>query len=148
MKVYIYYAKKTMNFLFYNSIKSIYTEDAMSFVSLNIIFWAVINGILAGGYAKWEKQNVMILLSTFITTTTAVILWNWMIVFTKATIYLNVDHPIFRISWADFLDGVSVFALVSFILGTFILRNEKAIIIAKIAIVSSLITIFTDIFFF
>ncbi|HBK96803.1 MAG TPA: hypothetical protein DD001_05445 [Microcoleaceae bacterium UBA10368] len=58
-------------------------------------------------------------IATAVTTAVASILWNWSIEFNQSTIHLNVDHPYLRISWADALNGICVFALIS-IFGGFI----------------------------
>jgi hypothetical protein len=76
------------------------------------------------------------------------ILWNWSIEFNRSTIYLNVDHPYLRISWADALNGVCVFSLTVLVLGLFIAPQESAQKVAKIAGVAAILTIFTDTFFF
>lgn len=81
-------------------------------------------------------------------TAIASIFWNWSIAFNPSTIHLNVDHPYLRISWADALNGICVYALTAFVLGTFINGQEPAWAIAKIAGIAALLTVFTDTFFF
>jgi hypothetical protein len=61
---------------------------------------------------------------------------------------LNVDHPIFRISWADAFNGVGVFALVRLMLSLWVNPQSSARVIAQIAGIASIVTIFTDTFFF
>jgi hypothetical protein len=75
-------------------------------------------------------------------------LWNWSIVFNQSTIHLNVDHPYLRISWADGLNGMSVFALNALVLGLWVNAKEQASIVVKISGIAALVTIFTDTFFF
>jgi hypothetical protein len=87
-------------------------------------------------------------LATAATTALASILWNWSIEFNHSTVYLNVDHPWFRISWADLMNGICVLALTSFVLGMFVNRLQPAGLNARIAGLAALVTIFTDIFFF
>jgi hypothetical protein len=75
-------------------------------------------------------------------------IWNWSIEFSQATIHLNVDHPYLRISWADTLNGVCVFALNAVVLGFWVIPQSQASIAVKIAGIASLVTILTDTFFF
>jgi hypothetical protein len=75
-------------------------------------------------------------------------LWNWSIEFNQSTVYLNVDHSYLRISCADTLNGVCVFALTSLVLGLWANPQGQATTVAKIAGIAALWTIFTDTFFF
>ena len=87
-------------------------------------------------------------ITTGLTTAIGSILWNWSIEFNRSTIYLNVDHPYLRISWADALNGVCVFSLIVLVLGLFVVPQESAQKVIKIAGVAALWTIFADTFFF
>jgi hypothetical protein len=87
-------------------------------------------------------------IATGLTTAIGSILWNWSIEFNQSTIHLNVDHPYLRISWADALNGVCVFSLTVLVLGLFVVPQESAQKVAKIAGVAALWTIFTDTFLF
>ena len=78
----------------------------------------------------------------------AVILWNWSIAFNQSTIYLNVDAPIFRISWADALDAVCVFACTALILGAVVNREAPAEWVVKVTGLAALVTLVTDVFLF
>ena len=115
-----------------------------------IFLWSVLNGLIVVGLLKLLKIRASrsTLTATAITTAIASILWNWSIEFNRSTIYLNVDHPYLRISWADFFNGVCVFALTALVLGAWIDREEPARAVAKISSIAALLTIFTDIFFF
>ena len=117
-------------------------------LSSNMMFWAFVIGFLSALIVKLKGVSLTATISLFLTVTATVILWNWMIEFTKATVYLNVDHPIFRISWADFFDGVSVFSTTALLLGGGVLKNEKASLIIRFASIAAVITIFIDIYFF
>ncbi len=81
-------------------------------------------------------------------TAIASILWNWSIEFNKSTVYLNIDHPYLRISWADSLNGVCVFALTSLVLGALTDKQSPALRVVKMAGIAALVTLFTDTFFF
>jgi hypothetical protein len=115
-----------------------------------IFFWSFLNGTIALGVLKLlnnpiSRKNQV---ATALTTAIASILWNWSIEFNQSTIYLNVDHPIFRISWADAFNGIGVFAFVSLVLGFWVNPGHSAITIARIAGIAAIVTIVTDTFFF
>jgi len=120
------------------------------FLTPYIALWSIFNGLLTIVLLQLLqlKTNRLTKLATAATTAIASILWNWSIEFNQSTIYLNVDHPIFRISWADFLDGVCIFALTALVLGLWVNPQSPAAIVVKIAGVAALVTIFTDTFFF
>jgi hypothetical protein len=115
-----------------------------------ILLWSVFNGLLAIGLLRLLniKTSHVTKLATISTTAIASILWNWSIEFNKSTIHLNVDHPFLRISWADALNGVCVFALTSLVLGGWVEQQGPAVTVIKIAGVAAIITILTDTFFF
>jgi hypothetical protein len=120
------------------------------FLTPYILGWSILNGLIVVGLLKLLKLKTSrkTLIATALTTAIASILWNWSIAFNQATIHLNVDHPYLRISWADALNGICVYALTVFVLGTFINPQETARVIAKIAGIAALLTVFTDTFFF
>jgi hypothetical protein len=115
-----------------------------------IFCWSLVNGLVAIGLCYLLKMRLSQSTQIAIGLTTAIgsILWNWSIEFNRSTIYLNVDHPYLRISWADALNGVCVFGLTVLVLGLSIVPQESAQKVAKIAGVAALWTIFTDTFFF
>jgi hypothetical protein len=114
-----------------------------------IFLWSIANGFITLGLLKLLKIRTepITKIATVITTALASILWNWSIEFNRSTIHLNVDHPYLRISWADALNGVCVFALVSLVLSS-IDRQSSAFSVCQIASIAALLTIFTDTFFF
>jgi hypothetical protein len=120
------------------------------FLTPYIFVWSILNGLIVVGLLKLLKLKTVrkTLIATALTTAISSILWNWSIVFNQSTIYLNVDHPYLRISWADTLNGICVYALTAFVLGIFISPQEPARVIAKIAGIAALLTVFTDTFFF
>jgi hypothetical protein len=120
------------------------------FLTPYIVLWSILNGLLTIGLLRWLNRKISRLtqLATAATTAIASILWNWSIAFNQSTIYLNVDHPYLRISWADALNGVCVYALTTFVLGMFIDTQEPARRTAKIAGIAALLTVLTDTFFF
>jgi hypothetical protein len=120
------------------------------FLTPYILGWSILNGLIVVGLLKLLrlKTSHTTLIATALTTAIASILWNWSIEFNQSTIHLNVDHPYLRISWADALNGICVFALTSFVLGAFINQREPARAIAKISGIAALLTLFTDTFFF
>ena len=118
------------------------------FLTPYVALWSILNGLLTIGLWLSIKTSRLTKLATALTPAIASILWNWSIEFNQSTIHLNVDHPIFRISWADALNGVCVFALTSLVLGFWINRQSQAATVVQIAGVAALITIFTDTFFF
>jgi hypothetical protein len=120
------------------------------FLTPYIFLWSILNGLLTIGLLKLLniKTSHLTKLATASTTAIASILWNWSIEFNQSTIHLNVDHPYLRISWADTLNGVCVFALTSLVLGIWVNPQSQAATVVKIAGVAALLTIFTDTFFF
>lgn len=120
------------------------------FLTPYITLWSIANGLIVIGLLKLLNIQTSSLtkLATASTTAIASIIWNWSIEFNQSTIYLNVDHPIFRISWADALNGVCVFALTSLVLGLWVNRESKAVLVGAIAGIAALLTTFTDTFFF
>jgi fucose 4-O-acetylase-like acetyltransferase len=94
-----------------------------------IALWSIANGLIAIGLIWGLKlsRSRQTLIATALTTAIASIFWNWSIEFNQSTIYLNVDRPIFRISWADALNGVGVFALTSIVLGMWVDPQARAV---------------------
>jgi hypothetical protein len=115
-----------------------------------IFLWSIVNGIIVFmliRLLKLSRSNSTQLVAA-ITTAIASTIWNWSIEFNQSTIYLNVDHPYLRISWADALNGVCVFALTALVLGFWTSPQSQATIVVKIAGIAAIVTIFTDTFFF
>jgi hypothetical protein len=112
--------------------------------------WSILNGLLTIGLLKLLniKTSGVTKLATALTTAIASILWNWSIEFNQSTVHLNVDHPHLRISWADGLNGICVFALTSLVLGLWISPHQEATVVVKIAGIAALLTTFTDTLFF
>lgn len=115
-----------------------------------IILWAVLTGILAALIAARVFHPVArtLIWQAAAATTLSILLWNWSIEFNQSTIYLNVDHPLLRISWADLIDGIGVLALTALVLGLGRGHEEPAGRIVGIATLASIITIVTDTFCF
>ena len=114
-----------------------------------IFLWSVVNGIIVLILVRVLKlSNAKSTLVVAATTAIASMLWNWSIEFNRSTIYLNVDHPYLRISWADALNGVCVFALTTLVLGLGVMPQAQASTLVKIAGIAAIVTIFTDTFFF
>jgi hypothetical protein len=120
------------------------------FLTPYIALWSILNGLLTIGLLKLLnlKMSRMTQWVTAVTTAIASMIWNWSIEFNQSTIHLNVDHPYLRISWADALNGICVFALNALILGFWVNPQSQAATVVKIAGVAALLTIFTDTFFF
>jgi hypothetical protein len=119
------------------------------FLTPYIFLWSIFNGLLTIALLQLLKIKTSRLtkIATAATTAIASILWNWSIEFNQSTIHLNVDHPYLRISWADGLNGVCVFALTALVLGILNPQSQTATVV-KIAGVTALLTVFTDTFFF
>jgi hypothetical protein len=115
-----------------------------------IFLWSIFNGVITVVLMRMLKLSTAkpTLTTTAITTAIASIIWNWSIEFNRSTVYLNVDHPVFRISWADALNGICVLALTSLVLGLFINKQQPAELIARISGLAALVTVATDTFFF
>jgi hypothetical protein len=87
-----------------------------------IFLCSIANGFITIGLLKLLKVRTDSTTKTAIVISTALasMLWNWSIEFNRSTVYLNVDHPYLRISWADALNGICVFALVSLVLSNIV----------------------------
>jgi hypothetical protein len=122
----------------------------IGFLTPYILGWAIVNGLIVMGVLKLLKLGAArkTLAVTGLTTAVAVILWNWSIEFNQSTVHLNVDHPVLRISWADALDGVGVFALTALVLGLWVSPRSPAALVVKMAGVAALVTVVTDTFCF
>ena len=120
------------------------------FLTPYIFIWSLLNGAIAILLLKSFKiyTSKQLKIAVGLATAIASILWNWSIEFNRSTIYLNVDHPIFRLSWADGLNGVCVFALNCLVLGLWIDRQSPVDRIVRIAGIAAITTIFTDTFLF
>jgi hypothetical protein len=104
-------------------------------------------------HADWRDhggvaETIQARASVWIAASLASLLWNWSIEFNGSTRYLNVDHPIFRISWADALNAVCVFATVSSVLGFFTARDDPLNLMARVAGLAALVTVLADTFLF
>lgn len=120
------------------------------YVTPYIFLWSIFNGVIIAiliQVLKLSKSKSTKLVAAM-TTAIGSILWNWSIEFNQSTIYLNVDHPWLRISWADALNGMCVFALTVFVLGIYINKKDSAESVVRIGGFAALVTIFTDTFFF
>lgn len=120
------------------------------FLTPYIFLWSILNGLITAGLLnllKFEVSQKTLIVVAF-TTAISSIVWNWSIEFNRSTIYLNVDHPLLRVSWADTLNSVCVFALVSFTLSMLTCRNKSAFVVTKVAGIAALVTLITDTFCF
>lgn len=115
-----------------------------------IFLWGILCGLIVIGIIRALKFPVTrkTPLAAGSATMLAIWAWNWSIEFNRSTIYLNVDHPIFIISWADAICAICVFAAVAFVLGWFVNRNEPAGLVIKIAGIAALVTLLADTFVF
>jgi hypothetical protein len=111
---------------------------------MNAIFiWSLITGIIVAVFPIVFKKDVRTALISGIATFIAVYSFNWMIDYSNATIYLNVDHQILRVSWADLLDSIVVYAFVSFALFSF-LQKEEYYKIKHVSIIAFIATLLVD----
>jgi hypothetical protein len=120
------------------------------FITPYIALWSVLIGAITVALLKPLKLelSVQARASVWIAASLASLLWNWSIEFNSSTPFLNVDHPIFRISWADALNAVCVFATVSSVLGLFTAREVSANLVARVAGLAALVTVLADTFLF
>ncbi|MFB8795399.1 MAG: hypothetical protein U7126_14540 [Microcoleus sp.] len=126
-----------------NALINVFTTPIF-YLNPYIFMWSVLNGLITLGILKIIKIKLALnsQIATAVTTAVASILWNWIVKFNLSTIYLNVDHPYLRISWADALNGICVFAIIS-IWGGFIKKTSPAQLVAKIASIAAILTVFT-----
>lgn len=115
-----------------------------------IALWSVLIGAISVALLRPLKLELsaQARASVWISASVASMLWNWSIEFNGSTQFLNVDHPIFRISWADALNAVCVFAAVSSVLGFFTSRAVPANLLARVAGLAALVTVLADTFLF
>jgi hypothetical protein len=120
------------------------------FLTPYIALWSVLIGAITVALLRPFKfeLSVQARASVWIAASLASLLWNWSIEFNGSTPFLNVDHPIFRISWADALNAVCVFATVSSVLGFFTAREVPANLITRVAGLAALVTVLADTFLF
>ncbi|MGB7712817.1 MAG: hypothetical protein WBL95_25320 [Microcoleus sp.] len=126
-----------------NALINVFTTPIF-YLNPYIFMWSVLNGLITLGILKIIKIKLALnsQIATAVTTAVASILWNWSIEFNLSTIYLNVDNPYLRISWADALNGICVLAIIS-IWGGFINKTSPAQLVAKIASIAAILTVFT-----
>jgi hypothetical protein len=120
------------------------------FLTPYIALWSVLLGAISAALLKPFKLELHAhaRASVWIAVSLASLVWNWSIEFNGSTQFLNVDHPIFRVSWADTLNAVCVFAAVSSVLGFFTARNVSANLLARVAGLAALVTLLADTFLF
>jgi hypothetical protein len=122
----------------------------MFFLTPYIALWSVLLGAITVALLRPLKLELSAhtRASVWIAASLASLLWNWSLEFNGSTRFLNVDHPIFRISWADALNAVCVFAAVSSVLGFFTARDVPANLLARVAGLAALVTVLADTFLF
>ncbi len=127
-----------------------FLQTPIFYLTPYIFLWSILNGVITATLVRALKFSITKPTITATAATTAItsIIWNWSIEFNRSTVYLNVDHPVFRISWADALNGICVLALTSLVLGLFINKQQPAELIARISGLAALVTVVTDTFFF
>lgn len=120
------------------------------FLTPYIALWSVLIGAITVALFKPFKLELpaQARASVWVAASLASLLWNWSIEFNGSTQFLNVDHPIFRISWADAMNAVCVFAAVSSVLGFFTARDVPANLVARVAGLAALVTVLADTFLF
>jgi hypothetical protein len=120
------------------------------FITPYIALWSVMIGAITIALLRPFKLELsaQVRASVWLAASIASLLWNWSIEFNGSTQFLNVDHPIFRISWADALNAVCVFAAVSSVLGFFTAREVPANLITRVAGLTALVTVLADTFLF
>ena len=120
------------------------------FLTPYIALWSILIGAITVALLRPLKLELsaQARASVWIAASLASLIWNWSIGFNGSTQFLNVDHPIFRISWADALNAVCVFAAVSSVLGFFTARDVPANILARVAGLAALVTVLADTFLF
>jgi hypothetical protein len=120
------------------------------FITPYIALWSLLIGAITVALLNPLKLELpaQARASVWIAVSLASLLWNWSIEFNGSTKFLNVDHPSFRISWADALNAVCVFAAVSSMLGFFTARAVPAYLLARVAVLTALVTVLTDTFLF
>jgi hypothetical protein len=120
------------------------------FLTPYMALWSVLIGAITVALLRPFKLELsaQARASVWIAASLASLLWNWSIEFNGSTLFLNVDHPIFRISWADALNAVCVFATVSSVLGFFTAREVPANLVARVAGLAALVTVLADTFLF
>jgi hypothetical protein len=119
------------------------------FIYINI--WSLILFSLVAGatYLIAKSPNIQIPLLAGLFTGLSNSAWNYIIEVTGITTTLNYDHPIFRISWADGLNGFITYFFVNVSLSYFALNRQiTPNQLLRISLVAAIIVTACDTYFF
>jgi hypothetical protein len=114
----------------------------------NIFLSALISSILviAGLYAwKWSRAHYRFLISA-LTTFLGFVAWNILQSSTGADLSLNIDWPIFPLSWSDVGSGVAAFVATVITLGLIVDRRDLAWRILAASGIAGLLAMLVDLF--
>lgn len=118
------------------------------FLISDILLWAFVSAIITAAVLlawKWARHRfrfAVVALTTFLGFTA----WNVIQSSTGADFPLNIDWPIFPLSWADFGSGVSAFAVTAFVLGLITDRKEDSWKVVGAASIAGLLAMLIDLF--
>ena len=114
----------------------------------NIFLSALLSSILVivGLYIwRWSRSHYRFLVSA-LTTFLGFVAWNILQSNTGADLALNIDWPIFPLSWSDVGSGVAAFVVTVITLGLIIDRRELAWRIVAASGIAGLLAMLVDLF--
>jgi hypothetical protein len=118
------------------------------FLLTDILLYASVSAVVAlilsflWGWSKQHYRFAFIAISTFL----GFAAWNVLQSATGADLALNIDWPVFPLSWSDFGSGVAAFAVTAFALGLFTERKEPAGRVMMAAVIAGASAALVDLF--
>jgi hypothetical protein len=118
------------------------------FLLTDILLFAFVSAVLVliSSYLwSWSRQNYRFVVSS-VSTFVGFTAWNVLQSATGADQALNVDWPVFPLSWSDFGSGVAAFAVTASVLGLLTEREQPAGRVMMAAAVAGALASLIDLF--
>ncbi len=119
------------------------------FLLIDILLYAVVAAIVVAvvsySFLRWSREHYRFLVSS-LTTFLGFTTWNIVQSNTGADRALNIDWPIFPLSWADVGSGVLAFVVSALVLGLITEREQTARQVVTAAGVAGFLAILVDLF--
>lgn len=118
------------------------------FLLTDILLFAFVSAVLVLIFSylwSWSRQHyrfIVCSLSTFLGFTA----WNVLQSATGADLALNIDWPLFPLSWSDFGSGVAAFAVTALVLGLLMEREQPAGRVLMAATMAGALAALVDLF--
>lgn len=113
-----------------------------------VVISALISAVLVLGVLyvwKWSRQRFRFVVSSF-ATFLGFTAWNILQSSTGADQSLNIDWPVFPLSWADIGSGVAAFVFTVIALGLLTERKQPASYVVATAAIAGLLAMLVDLF--